>query len=405
LHRIEIHDQAGPRRTVELTADVVTAGADPSAGLRLDASGLAPAELRFVRTDRGYRVEPARPGAMIAINGEQFFAKDLAAGDTLELGGVRLRWLDAAVEPVAAGRRGPRTAAARAPAGAEMARSRAKAPPRRDRFSRLLASCAIVVALGALALALRVCSESDWPRTPAHYLDLALQQLDANRREAALASLEFALREATGSLRTEALQLQQRIRDEMTASASIARVQTAREELELLRSFVDRYLRADPTARPAARELVGNCAAWLQQHGEVCRAHPDGRKLVADVELLRDSYAAAAALGTPDEAADVLFAARARLRFQWREYRSAIALLDEFLAAHADAEAVRKERAAIAAEGQVWFDDRIRFIDKLLDRGDVANAERDLRALERWSLLPEWTAAFEQRQQRIGGPR
>ena len=39
------------------------------------------------------RVEPARPGALVQVNGEALFCKDLVHGDEITLGSHRLRWL------------------------------------------------------------------------------------------------------------------------------------------------------------------------------------------------------------------------------------------------------------------------------------------------------------------------
>jgi hypothetical protein len=110
-------------------------------------------------------------------------------------------------------------------------------------------------------------------------------------------------------------------------------------------------------------------------------------------------------LSEPDTAADVIFAARARLRFPWRDYRGAMARLDAFLAARPADPDVVAERAKLLAEGERWLQGKLRSIDGLLDRGDTDNAERDLAQLERWSALPEWAAAVAERKQRLAAAR
>ena len=118
------------------------------------------------------------------------------------------------------------------------------------------------------------------------------------------------------------------------------------------------------------------------------------------VEQRRAKYLPAAALGEPDTAADVIFAAQTLLRFQWRDYRSAIARLDALLGQHDDA-AVQAERTRLIADGEQWLQGKLRHVDQLLERGDRDNATRDLESIEKWSMLPEWQAMVQERRSRL----
>jgi len=379
LPQIELTDARGEVRTLALTADKVVLGSAADADLRVKASGVQPRHLRFVQTSFGTRVEPVRPGGTVAVNGEDLFCKDLEPGDVIVVGDLELRWLATAspraaamqaAEPVSAPRPARRAAVRRAPA--------------RQARNWLSISAVFLVVIGAAAIVLRSCAGSTWPHSPQHYVDLARAQLGNNQAQRALDTLDFALRDATGATRDEALQLRADIEQAQRERAERPKIEAARSEHDLLLSFESRYLR-DGAARPAARELIRLVDHWLAAHGELCGRHSQGGAMLRAVEGLRSRYAPVAALGEPDSAADVIFAARSRLRFQWREYPAAIAVLDTFLQGHDDAD-VKAERAAILTEGDEWLRDRLRSIDLLLDRGDRHNAGLDLEQLERWSL-------------------
>lgn len=399
--RVEILEPNADRpRVVTVDGPMVGIGSDAAAGIRID--GLAAAELRLVRTDRGYRAEPARPGASLRVNGQELFAKELAAGDVVELGPVRLRWLPSPRPPAAAP--SPRPAARpRAPAAPPAPAQR----PHRHRRRQGMPPAALVaivlsIAVGALLL-LRTCAGSTWPKTPQHYVDLARSQYGNGLFQQALGTLEFALNEATGETREQALQLQQQIRTALARATELPLLQAARNDLELLQSFVDRYLQPDPGARPAARELLRECREWQSAHGGLAADNPEAAAMAAQVAELQQRYAAAARPGEPDTAADVLFAAQAQLRFVNREYRVALQLLDGYLAANPGDAEVQAAREQLLADGAEWLQRRLANIQQAVVLGRVDQARRDLRQLRRAALLPQWQPQFEAVERQLPG--
>ncbi|MBL9078119.1 MAG: hypothetical protein JNL08_11480 [Planctomycetes bacterium] len=391
---IEITDAEGEVRRIALGAAVTTFGSDPACELHYPGAGIAPRHLRFVRTARGMRVEPVAAGGAVEINGEPRFAKELEPGDEIAVGAVRLRW------------RGARTAARPVlrPAVRPAARGgSAAAAPRRPRHrsmpSWLLVSTALLLSVGGIALLLKALAASDWPHSPQDYVDLARAQFGSHDPQRALDTLEFALRDATGPVRDQALKLQADIRQLLVERSEQGKVDAARQQHDSLTGFEATFLMSEVT-RPKAREFVRQCDQWLAQHAELGRRHRDALPLLAWVESARARHAAAAALGEPETAADVLFAAQAHLRFQWREYPAAIARLDAFLARTPDA-AVQGERDRLLADGEKWLQGKLRQIDNLLARGDRDNAARDLLALERFSVLPAWEPQLRERKARL----
>lgn len=434
--QLEIRGPHGERLLTPVHEGTFVVGSDESADVRIDWPGIAGWHFRFVRTATVVRIEPMRPGGTVEVNGQALFCKDLRAGDVIDVAGVQLRWLPEAPVASSGAAAGPQVGAApraapRAPLRAEArgdpagtadtagaparvpgATTRAAAGKPRARLrprARRTPVWVPVLSLSALVcvaalLGIRHFQGSTWPNSPQHYVDLARAQFGNHDPERALVTLGFALREATGATRTEALQLEADIRRVLLETAERPKIAIARHEHDLLLEFSERYLR-DGGERPAVRELVRACDQWLQRHREVCALVTEGGPLLRTIEQLRARHVAAAALSEPDTAADVIFAARARLRFQWRDYRGAMARLDAFLAAHPADSDVVAERAKLFAEGERWLQGKLRSIDGLLDRGDTDNAERDLAQLERWSALPEWAAAVAERKQRLAAAR
>lgn len=397
--QLEITAGDGERRVVAVATGDFVLGSAADADVRVAAAGVEPRHLRFVRTGGGVRVEPTRAGATVTVNGEALFCKDLESGDTIELGRVRLRWLGGPVPPPA-----PRPTARRRPAG-RAARAGSRPAPRVRR--RGVPTWVAVVGLGGLCVAVglllvRHFSGSTWPSSPQHYVDLARTQLGNQQPQRALDTLAFALREATGATRAEALRLEADIRRLLADATEAPKLLAARREHDLVLGFAGRYLR-DAVDRPAAREFVRLCAEWLTKHRDVCTRHSDGAGLLRAIQEQHDRHVALAALDQPDTAADVVFAARSRLRFQWRDYRGAVARLDAFLVRQPDDATVRAERDQMLADGEQWLHGRLRTVDALLTRGDVDNAARDLDELERWSVLPQWAPLVAERRQRLAG--
>jgi hypothetical protein len=399
---IEITGPGGVRRVpVPPQAAAIELGSDPTTEVVVVGEGILPRHLRFVRTDGGHRVEPVRAGATVRVGGEDLFCKDLRAGDVIELGAWRLRWLgDRQPAPVVVADRGRR-----APSRPTVERAAGRSRRLRPRRSSWLPAIAVFAAVLLAAFGLyRHFRGSTWPASPKHYVDLARAQFGNSEPQRALDTLSFALREATGPVREEALRLEADIRRVQLQTAELPKVMTARSEHDLLFGFVGRYLR-EAVERPAAREFVRCCDQWLERHRDVCQRHTEGLPLLAAIESERARFLGAAALDTPDTAADVVFAARSRLRFQWRDYRGAMARLDDFLRRHPGLADVERERAQLLTEGHEWLLGKLRFVDQLLARGERDHAERELQQLERWSTLPEWAPLVAERRQRLDAGR
>lgn len=400
--QFELTDARGSVRTFTLATDKVVIGSGPGCDLQVRAADMQPQHLRLVATSFGHRVEPVQPGGTIEVNGEELFCKDLEPGDQITVGSTQLLWLGPqAVSGTSAVDAPPPAAPVVDLAPRSVARRARTRPARRGGANWLPISAVFCVVVGAIVLVLRGCAGSTWPHSPQHYVDLARAQVGNMQPQRALDTLDFALRDATGATREEALQLRADIVRVQTERSMQAQIDAARRACELLQGFEGRYLKTAPE-RPAARELVRLVDAWSAAHGEICRQHSQGPPLLATAAELRQRFVSLAALHEPDTAADVTFAARSRLRFQWREYRSALEVLDGFLAANDDA-AVRSERQAILDEGEQWLAGKLRGIDLLLARGDTRNAALDLEQLERWSILPQWRPQFEERQRRVSG--
>lgn len=395
--QIEITDAKGEVRRVAMTGDTATVGSGSSASIQCTGRGIAPLHLRFVRIARGVRVESAQAGGTVEVNGEELFCKDLTPDDVVAIGELEVRWIPDRAPPPSpahtARRSGPRAAVRSAASPVSRARSRSRGAP-----TWLMASGVLLVLVVGAVLVLKGLSRSTWPHSPSDYVDLAREQLANSHPQRALDTLEIALKDAEGATRQQALTLQADIRRLLVERVELPKVQAARQEHDLLASFEGRYLQT--VERPAAREFVRLCDQWLAEHGDVCRRLAEGQPLLRSVEERRQRHLAAAALGEPETAADVIFAAQSLLRFQWRDYRGAMARLDAFLSRQPDA-AVQAERARMLEEGEQWLQGKLRNIDSLLSRGDRDNAAKDLEQMEKWSTLPEWAAQVQERRSRL----
>ncbi len=403
--QIQITESTGERRVVPARGAEGVFGSAADADIRVAAAGVEGRHLRFVRTAKGVRVETVRAGGTVAVNGQTLFCKDLQRDDVIRVGNVELRWLPDESAPPRAKAGGP--ARSRSAAGRRGHTDEERVSSRRPRRSGVphaaLVAGALLTAVVVILVLMRVLGDKPLHSAQA-YVDLAREQLANQQPQRALDTLSFALRDATGETKAEAKRLETDIRRMLVDSASASKVVAARQEQELLQNYVDTYLR-DNVDRSAARDLVRQCDEWLTRHRDVCSRNSDGQVLLRKVEEVRGRFLAAAAINEPDTAADAIFAARTRLRFQWRDYRGAIARLDAFPAANPGAEEVRAERAKMIADGQEWLAKKLRNVDALLSRGDTGNAEKDLANLERWSMLPEWSSMVGERRQRLTAPK
>ncbi len=350
------------------------------------------AVLQLVAVSGGYRVEPIRPGGTVCVNGEELFCKDLRDGDVIELGDHLLRW-DAA-EPVRSP--SPAVGRIRAKGGQRNAEERS-AQPRRPRRSgspgAWVVPLVVVVgcALGAMLL-FQMLYDTQWPRRPSHYVDLARSQARSARYDEALATLELVPADADGPTRQSVADLRMEIRQSLAAVAFVKVLRLAEAGLDRLHAFRARYLERGEHGRPAARRFVRLCDRWQAEHSERIGGDERGVIMVREVDGLRARWWEASELPSGDRPEDVLFAADSLLRFQVREYKEAVRMLDDYLrtAGGEEGDRVREHRAAMVAAGREWVLSRVDYLEQVIERGDSLRAREHLLTLDRRSLLPEW---------------
>lgn len=385
--------------------------------------------VQVLPVDGGVRIEPTTAGALLHIDGEKLFCKQLCAGEFVVIDAVRLRLLGATSpspereseriapsrpelarvtprqsqsnvqRPVARQSRGARSSQGAPPSVLRSSEGPARSRPRARRRTSWLPAVAITAAvLLVVVFLVQRLRDSTWPHSPKHYVELAQAQFDNNKLERALETLAFALRDGSGDEHAQAVALDEKIRRRMLENAAAQQVLSAKHEHDLLQSFVETYLQS--AERPAARECVRLCDVWLAKNREACSVHSLGKPFLQAIEAMRERFVIPAALGSTESAADVLFAARAMMRFQWRDYIGALARIDAFLARNVDHAEVMAARTGMLEEGEQWLQKRLRRLDLTLQRGDTGNAEMELDKFDRWVAIPEWQPRIAERRAR-----
>lgn len=424
--RIEITTDRGESKVVSIEGAKVWLGSGEGVAIRLRAAGLAARHLCFVKTEHGYRVEPAEPGATVEVNGEELFCKDLEVGDRIRVAGLQVRWMStppparhpgpAAVrtrpQPKPAAPARPQFAPVREPEAEvegetdsepEHAPRAARALRARRRSSPLPMILLFASALVFLVVVFKTGAGSTWPQSPQHYVVLAGQQVQNGKLELALRSLDFALLDATGATREEALQLRDQIHALQVDQVERPKVDAARPSFEFLGQFTAAYLEKEAPVL-AVRELVRRCDRWLQLHGKVCESVPAGQPMLREVQALRSRYVALAKPGEPEGIEDLRFSIQVLMRLTTRDYLGAMQRFDEFQRAHPEVAGVAEEREQCLAEGETWLAAKLATIDEAIgasSSGDGYRADRMLRPLEQWCALPQWRARLQQRRDRI----
>lgn len=391
--RLELVDAAGQPRAVELTEPGVVSLRAAGRGVEVvGAADARNAEVRVVPTRAGLRLEPVRAGAMVEVSGQQLFCKDLVDGDAFVVGACKVVFRsDSMAAAVGATARGPATSGARPNSHASRAHAAAAS---RDRSARERSSKPLLVSLVSLSIvcaivALRWLDSATSRRDPAELLTFAKIQFESGQYDRARATLDDAVRDGDPDIRAEADRIRARIDQVEREAAATLLVSRAREAQESLASFEDRYARQG-LERPAARELLRMCDAWLADHEAAIGGSVDGKSLVASVRARRERAVAKAEFGSPESAADAIFAARARLRFVVREYKAAVARIDAFCASHPEAADAAAEALAIRQEGKAWLERQVARMSQSVDRGEVARAREELAQIDQHSVLPEW---------------
>lgn len=334
----------------------------------------------------GVLVTSAFEGETLRVEGSTCKSAQLAHGDAADVGRVRLAWFDDDADP------------------AVPARGRAANRARQRSLGRVWPAVSITFGVVVVMFfVLRALDDSSLLRPPSYYLNLAEAQYANERFDLALATLAFAESGASAEELGRARQLTEKIRSLQRQLAVSAEVTAADSACGLLRSFEKHYL--GTPSRPAARELVRLCDKWTEQYAALHSEHPSAAALLEEVSQIRTRHVAVAALGSPDVASDVVFAAESRLRFIWRDYRGAVQRLDAFLATHAGDPVALAARADLLLDGRAWLDKRLRRVDTALDRGNLENAARDIVSMERWAAISEWREDVAARRARLEAQR
>ena len=330
----------------------------------------------------GVLVKPAAEGATLRVQGRTCRSAQFAHGDAADVGRVRLTWFDDEADPTARERGRAATRARQRPVGRV--------------WPAVGITFGVVV---AMFFVLRAVDDSTLLRSPDYFLNLAEAQCANERFDLALQTLAFAESGASPEESRRARGIAEKIHRLQRQRAAAVEVAAAESARGLLRSFERRYLTTP--SRAAARELVRLCDEWSERYAALRSEHPDAAAMLEDVSRIRAQHVEVAALGSPDVAGDVVFAAKSRMRFIWRDYRGAVERLDAFLATHADDAVVLTARADLLRDGRVWLDKRLRRVDAALERGDLENAARDIASLERWVAISEWRDDVAARKARL----
>ena len=404
--RLELPDFEGTRREIAIDAAGVLLRASGKGVAVADAAGDARgAELRISATRSGLRLEPVRAGAMVEVDGESLFCKDLEDGDSFSVGTARVVFRSDAPAAMRSG--GSAASAGRSSgAGSPPPPSRGEAAVRarqrssRERTSKPLLFSLVSLSLLAAFVALRWMDSATSGRDPEELLVFAALDFERGQYASARQRIDEAVREGDLDVRAKAAELRARIDAVEKQAEAASLVQRAREEQETLRAFEDRYAR-NGLERPAARELLRMCDAWIAANSQRLAGSSGGDSLVASVRAQRDRAAQKAEASQPETAADAAFAARARLRFVVREYKAAVARIDAFVASHPDDAFAVSEAAAIRAEGKEWIAKQATRLLQQLDRGDVDRVREELQQIEHFAVLPEWEPLVAPVRQRL----
>lgn len=404
--RIEWTGSDGARRAVELEAGLVHLSARGGELLATATQGTA--SLRLVETQRGRRLEPVRPGGTVVVSGAELFCKDLAPGDAFVVDGVRVTWRGGAshaVVPTRSSSLAARPSASREPATPPRTRSHAQvdgaparerpaARPRANSSKGLVFSLVSLAVLGGI-VGLRWLDTQVGQHGPGELLTFARIQFDSGQFDRALKTLDEAESKGAGDARiADAVsRLREEVRRTRADNQKAASVQRAREALDEVQTFADRY-GGSSLQRPAARAVVRRLDAWQRDHAAPLRGSKDLDTLLAREATLRRQAEPIAAMATPDTSEDAVFAARSHLRFVVREYKAAVALLEDFLRSNPSDALAQRELQQIRTEAGEWLAAQRALLEQAIARGDRDAARQKLAQIEQHALLAEHAASF-----------
>ena len=429
---LEIH-RGGARKLYQILESELVIGSAADATIRV-GGGDHHAVIRG-EVDAGFRL--VVDAGEVELNGKPVRESRLTHGDAVGVGDSLIVFLeDGQPKPIVPRKLRERAAAASAPASApepppaaepeppapakkpsggivvdsirsvptraaKPAEERQPRQPRRSTSSRgtppwAVMSLAVLGGVVTILVLVKILSASSG-RDPGSLLNLAEHKLKRGEVSVARSYVDQA-EQGNPDVATQRRIREIRARIDRVArrSADLNAIAAAGRGYNHLQRVKETYLDGKPMRRAAAREFVREADEWLAEHRDVCSRYDEERALVDTVVSWRSTYAAPAALGEPDNADDVVFAAS---RLVWpkykRDYRGALAKLDAWLAANPDspdAARVREQRETWVVDSGPFFEKACGAIDRLIRADRVGMALDRIRYLEARSL-PGWADA------------
>lgn len=366
-------EEDGERRAFRLGKGVLVLGSGEEARLRLAAPGVA---ARHARLEvRGAEVELVlEPGAApAAIDGVPMAAERarLAPGRRVQLGGALL-WLEADATDAAASpaRAAPAVARAAGASARPLAVRRAREPAQRGLPAWALVSLALLALATLLIGGWAVFSHGlDDAPAATTLLEVAQAKFDQGRLDEALARLDLLERgEADAATRAGAAAL----RASIEGVRERGRLAVEGEEALRLLRWLEEYEKEELAGAPDPAR-VRLFLKRARQFRERWPAHPS----LEWVERMVSRFEGQVDLDQPPDWPAVRWEARSFTRGLPRDYRSAFALVDDFLArvpaGQDHDEAVRTRRLLVVERGE-HHADRMQTARGVFAKGEAGRA-------------------------------
>jgi len=371
--------QEGPgRRVFRLGEGVLVIGSGEEARLRLSSPEVAARHVRLEVAEGRARLF-LEPGVLpLEVDGVTM-ARDaarLAPGSRVRIGGALL-WIEADSTPLPRDRGGS-TARQAAPAVQRSATPgpRVSTVARRQRRRRKglpgwALSGMAVAALGALLLVRRgllFSAEQARPDAGAR-IAAARALLDRGRLDDALARLELAGgAEWSPSERKQVEALRAEVASLRAASEEAVKNREGSPQLQWLQRYAEEFLAGSPDI-PRVRLFLKRARGFREEYPH----HPS----LGWVERQESRFAGLVDLDRDPDWASVKWEARSLVRGLPRNYRGAVACIDEFLArtpAGDDHDRAERFRMLLADERAEYYEERMRFASELYRQGQVGRA-------------------------------
>jgi len=331
-----IVEEGGKKRQFRLGPGILTVGSGAEARLKLTSSEVAEVHLELDVQPDGVKLRP-RPGVVapklvgVPVKGEVA----LGFGKKLEFAGVKL-WIEADEEPAAAATGTTAATPARkpAPAAAASTRSERAGERRSARAERSggapgwLVPVLVVLGIGVVGLfAMQRWggqAEADDGRA-FNLIQAARQERGAGRFEVALAKLaEIPDSSYSPELRAQADALRREITEASAAAALVAENDSGTKYFDvLLKRYEANYLQGTPDTSKV-RLFLKRCTTFRQRWPR----HPE----LEWVGRQEERFKGYVDMSAPPDWPDVEWEVRDLVDGMPRDYRTALALLDELLA-------------------------------------------------------------------------